>query len=156
MSNEKRISFFLEDELINKLDSHLLNNKNKYRNRRQFFENAIQLLIEEDNDNLNKNNKLVDDVKKLKSLLELNLQFTYSIMDRQDLKIVDLYYGGTLSAIKGREAIDFYYRNKNMNKNKNNKNIKETNKKKKKTKKEKKKKKIKKKKINPRWRITDL
>lgn len=145
MSNEKRISFFLEDELINKLDSHLLNNKNKYRNRRQFFENAIQLLIEEDNDNLNKNNKLVDDVKKLKSLLELNLQFTYSIMDRQDLKIVDLYYGGTLSAIKGREAIDFYYRNKKMNENKNHKTVTENNKEE-----------AEEKEINPRWRITDL
>lgn len=145
MSNEKRISFFLEDELINKLDSHLLNNKNKYRNRRQFFENAIQLLIEEDNDNLNKNNKLVDDVKKLKSLLELNLQFTYSIMDRQDLKIVDLYYGGTLSAIKGREAIDFYYRNKKMNENKNHKTVTENNKEE-----------VEEKEINPRWRITDL
>src|SRR5699024_937133 len=145
MSNEKRISFFLEDELINKLDSHLLNNKNKYRNRRQFFENAIQLLIEEDNDNLNKNNKLFKDIKKLKSLLELNLQFTYSIMDRQDLKIVDLYYGGTLSTIKGREDIDFYYRNKKMNENKNHKTVTENNKEE-----------VEEKEINPRWRITDL
>lgn len=137
-----RLNFNLEKDFLEKMDLHILKNKSKYLNRKQFLELAIENMIEMDM----KNSKDIDEeIKKLKSLLELNLQFTYSIMDRQDLKIVDLYYGGTLSAIKGREAIDFYYRNKKMNENKNHKTVTENNKEE-----------AEEKEINPRWRITDL
>ncbi|OFL47393.1 hypothetical protein HMPREF2767_03015 [Nosocomiicoccus sp. HMSC067E10] len=137
-----RLNFNLEKDFLEKMDLHILKNKSKYLNRKQFLELAIENMIEMDM----KNSKDIDEeIKKLKSLLELNLQFTYSIMDRQDLKIVDLYYGGTLSAIKGREAIDYYYRNKKMNENKNHKTVTENNKEE-----------AEEKEINPRWRITDL
>uniref|UniRef100_UPI001CA35449 hypothetical protein n=1 Tax=Nosocomiicoccus massiliensis TaxID=1232430 RepID=UPI001CA35449 len=46
------------------------------------------------------------------------LQFTYSMMERQELKVSNLYYGDSLRAMKGKEAIDGHYRNKLMNENK--------------------------------------
>lgn len=137
-----RLNFNLEKDFLEKMDLHILKNKSKYLNRKQFLELAIENMIEMD---MKSSKDIDEEIKKLKSLLELNLQFTYSIMDRQDLKIVDLYYGGTLSAIKGKEAIDFYYRNKKMNENKNHKTVTENNKEE-----------AKEKEINHRWKITDL
>lgn len=147
MKFNKRVTFSTDEEFLNEINLYVAKNKNKYRDRTDFMNVAVKKLMEEENEvnPIQKINNLENEIKKLKSLLELNLQFTYSIMDRQDLKIVDLYYGGTLSAIKGREAIDFYYRNKKMNENKNHKTVTENNKEE-----------AEEKEINPRWRITDL
>ncbi|OFS64726.1 hypothetical protein [Nosocomiicoccus sp. HMSC09A07] len=147
MKKRNRVFFYFDEDELNEVDNHIDKNKSSYSSRTQFLKKAInnQIKIDNGEDSYSDLKMLSDDVKKLKSLLELNLQFTYSIMDRQDLKIVDLYYGGTLSAIKGREAIDFYYRNKKMNENKNHKTVTENNKEE-----------VEEKEINPRWRITDL
>ena len=117
---DRRVTFSTNDDLIKKIDLHVKNNQEKYIDRSQFINTALNNLYEKDYEkNLDERiNYLEKDIKKLKSLLELNLQFTYSMMERQELKVSNLYYGDSLRAIKGKEAIDGHYRNNLMNENK--------------------------------------
>ena len=114
----KRLNFDIDTDLLKELDIHILKNKHKYITRSEFLRHAILTLLDLENEDNYTNKQIVDEVKHLKSLLELNIQFTYSMMERQELKVSNLYYGDSLRAIKGKEAIDEHYRDKLMNENK--------------------------------------
>lgn len=114
----KRLNFDIDTELLKELDIHILKNKHKYSTRSEFLRHAILTLLDLENEDNYINKQIVDEVKHLKSLLELNIQFTYSMMECQELKVSNLYYGNSLRAIKGKEAIDEHYRDKLMNENK--------------------------------------
>jgi len=132
MKFNKRVTFSTDEEFLNEINLYVAKNKNKYRDRTEFMNVAVKKLMEEENEvnTIKKINNLENEIKKLKSLLELNLQFTYSIMEDKNIRSSNLYYGNTLNAIKSKEAIDDFYRDKLMNENKiksENKNIKKEN-----------------------------
>lgn len=131
MSNKRtRISFYIYEDDLKLLENHLKKWSIKYNDRTSFINEAISNLISiDENKNINLNS-IHDEVKNIKSLLELNSQFVYSIMEDKNIRSSNLYYGNTLNAIKSKEAIDDYYRDKLMNENKiknENKNIKKEN-----------------------------
>ncbi|OFO55294.1 hypothetical protein [Nosocomiicoccus sp. HMSC059G07] len=115
---KKRIYFYLSENELNELEEHLREWSSKYSDRTEFINKAISNLISLDENKSVDLLKMNEEVKRLKTLLELNLQFTYSMMERQELKVSNLYYGDSLRAIKGKEAINGHYRNKLMNENK--------------------------------------
>jgi|SRR5699024_8808328 len=127
MSNKRtRISFYIYEDDLKLLENHLNKWSIKYNDRTSFINEAISNLIFSDENENNNLKNIHDEVKKIKSLLELNSQFVYSIMEDKNIRSSNLYYGNTLNAIKSKEAIDDFYREKLMNENKiksENKNI---------------------------------
>jgi len=149
MEKRNRVFFYFDEDELNEVDNHIDKNKSSYSSRTQFLKKAIKNQIKIDNreDSYSDLKKLSDDVKRLKSMLELNLQFIYSIMEDKNIRSSNLYYGNTLNAIKSKEAIDDFYRDKLMNENKIKSENKNINKEDVEESKEEKK---------SRWRVTDL
>lgn len=144
---KKRIYFYLSENEFKELENHLKKWSSKYSDRTEFINKAISNLISIDENKNTNLNSIHDEVKKIKSLLELNSQFVYSIMEDKNIRSSNLYYGNTLNAIKSKEAIDDFYRDKLMNENKiksENKNINKENVEKSKEE------------NKSRWRVTDL
>ena len=120
MNLNKRVTFSTDEDFLNEINLYVARNKNKYRDRTDFMNVAVKKLMDDDNEfNTREQIKILEkQIKHLKKMIELNLQFTYSMMERQELKVSNLYYGDSLRAMKGKEAIDGHYRNKLMNENK--------------------------------------
>lgn len=141
----KRLNFDIDTDVLKEMDVHILKNKHKFSTRSEFLRHAILNFLEEEKEPEYSNKHIANEIKHLKSLIELNSQYTYSIMEEKNIRASNLYYGNTLSAIKSREAIDDYYRDKKMNEYKSNR-----------TSEIDKKEDVKEKENHSRWRVTEL